>query len=456
MMQKCKNCDFACTGLLNKFCCRKCKKSAGEHGSKCEQAAYDAAEEVKCENCDFLVTKSVKRLGNFCCWQCKGQPHRHGPYCKRCPVTAPVVEPPAVEPPMAKPPTDGLGAADAAKDTDAIVPPPEKKTRTGDASVDLATGQELGSVKILFEREPPFGFVAPHNDGPDLYFNEGLLGGRMTWAEFKQMVREYPPGKAQVVYTLTEAFGRPRASDVVILNRDDLKDIDEDADDEVDPEELAIFLEKHPDLKEASRTKQRREYERGGVDYEKLNAEAEEESRHRDELFQRQDAEEDALYKKRDELNDEAQRLWAEADSCWDWGEHEKAKELQAKAKELQVQARDIKAQAVELDWKHNEEMFEYVQTKEHEGRERDGTWVDLHGLSMDFAKHATLEALASAKERGLKKVEVITGAGNHSGKGGPLIRPMVCSFLKHPPASLRPLTFADEGNPGAYTVWLS
>ena len=79
-----------------------------------------------------------------------------------------------------------------------------------------------------------------------------------------------------------------------------------------------------------------------------------------------------------------------------------------------------------------------------------DGTWIDLHGLQVctivnirhlalpthaqlpkrttlqsqvAYAEKKTKEFLQTARENSVPKVEVITGAGNNSGKGGPKIK---------------------------------
>jgi DNA-nicking Smr family endonuclease len=60
------------------------------------------------------------------------------------------------------------------------------------------------------------------------------------------------------------------------------------------------------------------------------------------------------------------------------------------------------------------------VQENEHDGRVRDGSWVDLHGSEMDTAyitEHVFPRFLLEAIGRH-RVVQVITGAGNHS-EGG-------------------------------------
>merc|ERR1712151_183730 len=241
------------------------------------------------------------------------------------------------------------------------------------------------------------------------------------------------------------------------LDQDDLKDLDDDDDDDFSPEEIADFLAQHPEFKGASRTKLKREKQRSeekdDEDEQSDYEDYEEVTKRRGELYDRQDAEEEKIYLQIDAKRDEASKLYDEANKVWDNGDHDKAKELQAQAKKLIEESRDLKAKAVDLDFKHNEEMFEYVQTEEHKGKERDGTWMDLHGLTSDFAEQKTIDFLGESKSKGISKVEVITGAGHHSGKGGPSIRPKIESRLRRPPSNLKGLSYDSEGNPGAFMV---
>merc|ERR1712046_104650 len=109
-MQKCKNCDYAVTGLAPDYCCWKCKETPGQHGPKCakrnassedlisesisaprkkcaltesqlgggkRQTAPDNNAET-CKNCEYPVTGIVP---GYCCWMCKSKPGKHGPTC---------------------------------------------------------------------------------------------------------------------------------------------------------------------------------------------------------------------------------------------------------------------------------------------------------------------------------------------------------------------------------------
>jgi len=298
--------------------------------------------------------------------------------------------------------------------------------------------------------KPPFGFIKPSDGGADLYFNERVLGSGQSWEAFAEIVSMSEPGTAPVMFVKSEYSGRPQAKGVIALTDEQVKEADADADGDITAEEMEEYLKAHPELQESSLTKREREYKRSQQKYEQEQNENEEESKARDELFQRQDAAEDALYKKRDEENAEAKRLRDEAQPLWDAGDKEACKEMQAEAKKHQELARQYKQQAVDLDWTNNEEMFEYVQTKEHEGRERDGTWIDLHGLSVDFAEHKTHEALESAQENSVSSLEIITGAGNHSGKGGPKVKVRIHEMLNE-----KELKF-EEATAGSVTVTLA
>jgi len=70
----------------------------------------------------------------------------------------------------------------------------------------------------------------------------------------------------------------------------------------------------------------------------------------------------------------------------------------------------EAKAKAMDI-------MFEFS------NKNPNGTWIDLHGLQVKYSETKTRNFLDAAKAAGIPKVEVITGAGNHSGAGGPKIK---------------------------------
>ena len=60
---------------------------------------------------------------------------------------------------------------------------------------------------------------------------------------------------------------------------------------------------------------------------------------------------------------------------------------------------------------------------------------MDLHGLSvdqaLDFVRKRLAQVDAQLKSGKLDKLTIITGAGHHSGDGGPKIKPAVCELLQ-------------------------
>jgi len=271
----------------------------------------------------------------------------------------------------------------------------------------------LGRVKrVLADKSPPFAFLAPEGGGPDLYFNEHLLGQDLTWTEFLQVVDQYDDRRAPALFIESKsAQGAARAEHVVPLSRDQFKELDQDGNSHISRLEALQFFEAHPDLGMYTA---------------------------RDLLYKRQQEAEDELWKQFKDVKDRGDQLWRE-------GEHLQAKELHKQAHELRQQISD-------LDLRNNEEMFEFVQTHDHEGETRDGTWIDLHGLTAAFAEQKTVQLLLDAKKRRIKNVLIITGAGIHSGKTGAAIKKRILPLLEHPPDSLEPLSF-DEVNAGAYRV---
>lgn len=328
----------------------------------------------------------------------------------------------------------GLGNGPPANESPADGPPAKRRRTLLEAGSKTELGETLlvGRVKRLVDsRTPAFGFLTPESGGVDLYFNEDLLSEKQTWKEFVQIVKEYDPGKAPVLYVSNEFRGRLRAKGIFAIDNEEMKHLDEDHDGVVSERELTDFIAARPELKDASRTKREREFLRAREERQEQEEEHEAEAEARDKLFKRQEAAEDSLYKLRDDETEKAKAIFEEGNRLWSMGEKNAARELHAEAKQHQQSARDYKRQAVALDWENNEEMFEYVQTTEHEGRSRDGTWIDLHGLSADFAVHKTRETLEKAEASDAKHVEIITGAGKHSGKSGPVVKPRIYALLR-------------------------
>eukprot|EP00178_Gracilaria_changii_P020201 TRINITY_DN5870_c0_g1_i1.p1 TRINITY_DN5870_c0_g1~~TRINITY_DN5870_c0_g1_i1.p1 ORF type:complete len:194 (+),score=53.64 TRINITY_DN5870_c0_g1_i1:1-582(+) len=96
------------------------------------------------------------------------------------------------------------------------------------------------------------------------------------------------------------------------------------------------------------------------------------------------------------------------------------------------------KAEAKELSEKgHKEtELMEKAQKKAAEAifksknkNQPEGT-IDLHGLLQKEALLIVEEQLEKAKKKGKSELRIITGAGHHSDKEGPKIKPAVQKFL--------------------------
>lgn len=287
----------------------------------------------------------------------------------------------------------------------------------------------LGRIKSVHaDKNPPFGFIMPEAGAPELYFNERLLAEDLNWVEFLKVIDQYDDRRAPVMFKASKsAEGNLRAELVMPLSREQLKELDKDSDGYISRKDALRFFEAHPDLGMHTL---------------------------RDLLYQKQQEAEDKLWKQYKAMRNEAAELRKEGQQLWANGQKQDAKAKHIKAKELQKQADELRRDITDLDWKHNQEMFEFVQNHQHKGETRDGTWIDLHGLTAQFAEHKALECLVNAQVGRIKHVVIITGSGIHSGRGGPAIKPKILNLLRHPPDSLGSLSF-DEINAGAYRVTL-
>ena len=68
------------------------------------------------------------------------------------------------------------------------------------------------------------------------------------------------------------------------------------------------------------------------------------------------------------------------------------------------------------------------VQDNEHEGRARDGSWIDLHGCEMDYVQDHLFPAFLLDALGKHGKVQIITGAGHHSEGGVSVVKRWVWS----------------------------
>jgi DNA-nicking Smr family endonuclease len=93
------------------------------------------------------------------------------------------------------------------------------------------------------------------------------------------------------------------------------------------------------------------------------------------------------------------------------------AKEFSTKGKEEQRLMKEAQKKAAKA-------IFAAKNKEQPEGT------IDLHGLLVAEAVHIVEDQLEDAKKKGWKELHIITGAGHHSGKGGPKIKPSVHKFL--------------------------
>ncbi|CAE7606999.1 unnamed protein product [Symbiodinium natans] len=317
---------------------------------------------------------------------------------------------------------------------------------TKDAS-DINSGRVVKLVAPAGRQ--PFGFIAPDSGGKDVWFAPHLLGDGKSWDEFKVQVGRYGTIPAPVSYVLDP---KGRAKGVCVLS---LAEVDGNDDGRISEEEMAKYLEAHPEMFQKVKTQMDRErekrqeerdaehaawvakrkaedaaYHKRKVAYQEQVKDDEAEAQERQELYARLAAKEDALRAKieetkarRDSLKEQVNQLRDEAQKDWESGAKAECKAKQAKANELQEERSglykevdDLYDQLKNLDWSNNEEIFRWVQ-KRHD-RPSDLSWFDLHGLDLNFAWWKATELLKAAQTLGVPRVEVITGAGHHS-EGG-------------------------------------
>ena len=114
---------------------------------------------------------------------------------------------------------------------------------------------EIHAGKVCKLGQPkPFGFIAPAEGGPNLYFNEAQLGHEVSsWAEFCDGVSKYDDSAAPVFFRVeTSRDGKLQAVGVVLL--DGAPEL-ADADGTITDAKLQAYLAEHPELAERSLTK---------------------------------------------------------------------------------------------------------------------------------------------------------------------------------------------------------
>lgn len=320
-------------------------------------------------------------------------------------------------------------------------PSPQKKRRTDDGANNLEDVY-VGVVKnLILSRDPPFGFIRPDKGDADIYFNEWMLGSGHEWTELVSRVEEARHPVSVIFVPAASVDGRMHARGVVALTAKQRSDLDANGDGAVSRSEMLHFLKLHPDISVS-------------VLLTKGDAERQEKSRERDLLYQRQEAAEHELHRQREQENKRAVDLRALAKDLRQQGKHQEAADLEKEAKQCSQRAYKLKLQVAALDWKNNESMFEHVMQNGHEGRMQDGSWVDLHGLSADFAAHKVQEVLDAARKANVKSVEIITGAGRGSGAAGPKIKPRILTLLIEQ-AHLGKLSYTEMPHGGSFLVTL-
>ena len=81
---------------------------------------------------------------------------------------------------------------------------------------------------------------------------------------------------------------------------------------------------------------------------------------------------------------------------------------------------------------------------------------LDLHTFTLDEAMAMTRSFLANSKQKGLRKVLIITGKGIHSTGGESVLRPTIINLVTNHPAVRETFTpKASEGGSGALAVIL-
>jgi len=178
------------------------------------------------------------------------------------------------------------------------------------------------------------------------------------------------------------------------------------------------------DEKKTGKTEEEREKE-----YQAKKDAEEAEAQERDKVYQEKMAEVDKQHNLMVECLDAASKANHEKDFA-------KMKELRAQAEEHKRLKEEAKNAGLQF-------MFDRA------NKNSDGTWVDLHGLQVEFALLKTSEFLDQAMDDGKADAKVIWGAGHHSGPGGPLIKPKIQDLLKK-----YGLTY-EEVNDGEATVKL-
>ena len=311
---------------------------------------------------------------------------------------------------------------------------------------------------IRAEAAKPFGFIAREAMGGNVYFNADSLGDNRSWDEFYAIACKFEDCHAPVTFRVELSRGKEQAVGVVIHEPEEAALLDADGDGHVTEEELQAYLKAHPELDQRCRTKwevrqaqQQHDWEARQADRAKKQQEwqqsqmdkASRQQQHQQAYAARKTADKEENGRRQAikmRHSAEEQELRHQFNSCWETiheleasrsevaiGDYDQLNRIRAEINEQHENKNSLKAQEVALDHQHDEEMFNYVQDNEHDGRVRDGSWVDLHGCEMDYVQDYLFpQFLLHAVDKKHAMVEVITGAGNHSEGGHSAVKAWV------------------------------
>jgi len=128
------------------------------------------------------------------------------------------------------------------------------------------------------------------------------------------------------------------------------------------------------------------------------------------------------LFKELEKKIQEESKLMSEcfdnSKKAFDEGNGALAKQLSEEGKQHQEQMKKYQKESADT-------MFETL------NKEKGELEIDLHGQYVDFAMEFLLKRIETLRNKGIKQLTIIYGAGNHSDEKGPKIKPAVLEYLK-------------------------
>lgn len=155
-----------------------------------------------------------------------------------------------------------------------------------------------------------------------------------------------------------------------------------------------------------------------------------------------------AVEAERRALDDQAQAREDKAAAFWNEGGS--GREAQSARRSMETW---LASHGVEDKDSRREESSSSVEEARRLSALRPGARIDLHGKTVAEAEYALGIFLEDAARKGIEKVLVITGKGNHSASGGVLAKAMR-TFLEANPRAGRFGT-ADRADGGAGALWV-